>query len=442
MKIKILYCMKKITFFKYLFAFSFLMISCSKSDESNGEIISNDDDDNPVVTVKTPEIESLSSEFLRVGETLIIKGKNLKSQDSQTSVYINGNSFDVTSTTDTEVSVQITDEMGIEEKTIAVKVGNLNSQAKEFFILPNGWYKINTDLNIVKAFIFNDSDDITLLANTASGNAYFGSVMKIKTGSEGYKTPETLSIPGGNKDDLKMFNSKIGATATAGTGYFTNDGFETSKAFGNFSDHDNTYLISSKIMYLNENSCVVVNCCGDHLYTNDQGETSGFSSLWRALGMENNFRYFASNKLSDGYIYAAGINLSTRPYSNFIVKSLDGVSNWEIVENTTAPYSIGSVNMLDTDLFLQLHVTNKEVQKSTDFAKTWTVIKDNVTHLSVKDNTTWFIISDNKLYVTTDSGNNWELEFELPTDTNVNHMSFSENKILISGDKTLFIKHF
>ncbi|MFD0993532.1 IPT/TIG domain-containing protein [Tenacibaculum geojense] len=426
--------MKKITFLKYLFAFNILIISCSKSDVIQEETISDND--------PRPEIDSLSSEFLKVGETLIITGKNLKSQDNQTSVYINGNSFDVTSTTDTEVTVRITEQMGVEEKTIAVKVGNLNSQSKELFILPNGWYKIDTELNIKKAFIFNGSDDIILLANTATGNAYYGSVMKIKTSSEGYKTPETLNIPGGNKDDLIMYNTSIGATATAGTGYFTKDGFQTSKAFGNFTDHDNTYAINSKIMYLDENSCIVVNCCGDHLYTNDQGETSGFASLWRSLGMENKFRYFASNKLSDGYIYAAGINLTSNPYSNLIVKSLDGVSNWEIVENTTTPYSIGNVNMLDTDFFIQLHVGNKQVQKSNDFAVTWTVIKDNVTHLSIKDRNTWYIVIDDKLYVTNDSGNTWELEFELPIDTNINHMSFSENKILLSGDKILLIKHF
>ncbi len=420
--------------FLLLFTSLTLIFSCSKSSPEE-EIVP------PTPAVTSPEIVSLSSNFIIEEQTLIIRGQNFKSNNDKTTLIINNKNYEVTPT-NTEILVKITSEMGKGKSSIIIQVGNKKSASESFFIMHKGWQEINTELDIQKAFIFDDTNEITLLADTeTSSNSYYGSIIRLSTYLDGYE-PTTLSIPGGNKNDLKMFNSKVGATVTSSTGYFTSDGFENSNSFGNFLDND-AYAIETKIISINENSCVIVNCCADYIYTNDKGITSDYSSLWKELAMDNDIRLWSSKKLSDGYFYGAGISLEQSPYTNFIAKSNNGISNWEIIDNKTNPYSIGGQHkILDVNLFLQVFYANKELKKSTDLAKTWTVIKNNVEKVFIKNKTNWFIISDdNKVYSTINSGNTWDLELELPADSKINHMSFSENKILLSGEKILYIKH-
>ena len=418
-----------------LVIFNFISSSCSSGD-SESEIIPP-----PPPPVLKPEIESLSSNFIIEGETLIIKGVNFKSNEDKTTLIINNKTYDATPTNN-EISIKINSEMGIEKSSLIVQVGDYKSTTEYFFIMPKKWHKVETELEIIKAFIFDDSNNITLLADTeTASNSYYGSVLKLTTSQNGYEA-KTLTIPGGNKNDLKMYSSNVGATVTSSTGYFSSDSFESSNSFGGFIEN-NAYSIDTKIISINENSCIIVNCCADYIYTNDKGVTSNYSSVWKELSMENRIRAWSSKKLSDGYYYGAGLSIAKSPFTNFIVKSTDGISNWEILDDVTTPYNIGSdLKMLDTDLFLQVFYNDKQLKKSTDLAKTWEVIKNDVEKVFTQNKTNWYIVSvDSKLYSTNDSGNTWKLELELPSDSKINHISFSENKILLSGDKILYIKH-
>ncbi|WGH75666.1 IPT/TIG domain-containing protein [Tenacibaculum tangerinum] len=417
-----------------LIIFNLISSSCSNGD-AESEITPT-----PPPVLK-PEIESLSSNFIIEGQTLVIKGLNFKSNESKTTVIINNKSYDITPTAN-EISIKINAEMGVEKSSLNVQVGAQKSTTEYFFIMPKKWHKIETQLEILKAFIFDDTNEITLLEDTdASSNSYYGAILKLKTSENGY-LPESLNIPGGNKSDLKMYNSQTGVAASSITGYFTSDGFQNSTAFGSFLDTD-AYVDDVKIVYVDETSSIIVNCCADYMYTNDKGITFEYSSVWKELSMGNNIRFWSSNKLSDGYFYGAGLNAEKSPNANLILKSADGISNWEILDDVTTPYSIGSdLKMLDTDLFLQVFHADKQLQKSNDLAKTWVVVRSDVEKVFTQNKTNWYVLSvDSKLYSTNDSGNTWKLELELPSDSKINHMSFSENKILLSGDNLLYIKH-
>ncbi|MBU2061331.1 MAG: hypothetical protein KKH44_05700, partial [Bacteroidetes bacterium] len=65
----------------------------------------------------------------------------------------------------------------------------------------------------------------------------------------------------------------------------------------------------------------------------------------------------------------------------------------------------------------------------------------NVKSFFIKNRVSWYIVSDNKLYFTSDSGQNWSLELELPADSTVNYMSFSPNKTVLAGKNLLYINH-
>jgi photosystem II stability/assembly factor-like uncharacterized protein len=69
--------------------------------------------------------------------------------------------------------------------------------------------------------------------------------------------------------------------------------------------------------------------------------------------------------------------------------------------------------------------------------KTWTVLKTDVTNVFLRTETQWYIQSGDKLFVTTDSGQTWNLELELPVGSIVNDISFSKSKIIVSGNKGL-----
>jgi len=174
--------------------------------------------------------------------------------------------------------------------------------------------------------------------------------------------------------------------------------------------------------------------------TNDKGETSSSSNASEQLFSEDRLRVKAYGKGSDNYFYEFGIDIGSSPFKNYVIKSINGFNNWELVNNSVNQNFGGKTRFVDFDLIFN-KTSNDELQTSNDLTNSWNIIKNNVQSFFIKDRTNWFIVSNNNLYSTSDSGINWNLELELPTYSEVNYMSFATNKMLLSGKNILYIKY-
>ena len=86
--------------------------------------------------------------------------------------------------------------------------------------------------------------------------------------------------------------------------------------------------------------------------------------------------------------------------------------------------------------------TSKQLIESLDLAQTWTPIKEGVDEFYMRSETEWYAVSDESIISTNDAGANWNLEFNLPAGSIVNHIQFSTSKIVVCGnDGLLYIKH-
>ena len=418
---------------KFLFiTISLFIYSCSSDETTVSEVPDSTEQ------VAQPEITSLSKEFLIEGEALTIEGSNFISNNFETKLIINNEIYDITPISNTQINVDISNSMGIENSSIAVKVSDKTSESKSFFIVPKGWYKIETDVEIIKSFLFDDSNSITALIDTqSSSTSFFGSVINFDGTINGYQSFST-NIPGGNKDDLLMLDSEIGVTVNSSTGFFTSNSFLDTKSFGDFFG-DGEFAAEVEIKFIGDNSSVLVNCCSAHIYTDDGGETYSNSNASTELFSSDRLRTRAYGKGSDNYFYEIGIDIGQNPFKNYVIKSENGFNNWELVSNSFDLNLGSNVHFFDSDLIFS--IANDELRISTDLTNTWNVIRTNVQSFFIKDNSNWFIVSDDNLYSTNNSGTNWNLELELPTDSEVNYMSFATNKMLISGKNLLYIKH-
>ncbi|MDB4180654.1 hypothetical protein N9611_00195 [Flavobacteriaceae bacterium] len=419
---------------KFLFiTISLFIYSCSNDETTTPEIPES------IEEISQPEISTLSTDFIIEGETLTIEGNNFINNSFDTKLIINNETYDITPVSNSQIIIDISNSMGIENSSIFVKISDKVSELKNFFIVPKGWYQIETDLEILKAFIFDNTNTINSFIDTqSSSTSFFGDTRNIEGNSSGYQV-YTTNTSGVYRNDFKMFNKDIGVSTDPNSGYFTSNAFEESKMFGNFSD-DGEFIIETYITHIDANSSIIVNCCGAHIMTNDKGETSSSSNASDQLFSEDRLRVKAYGKGSDNYFYEFGIDIGSNPYKNYVIKSINGFNSWELVNNRVNQNFGGKTHFVDFDLIFN-KTSNDELQISNDLTNSWNIIKTNVQSFFIKDRINWFIVSDNILYSTNDSGANWNLELDLPTDSEVNYMSFATNKMLISGKNILYIKH-
>lgn len=418
---------------KFLFITISLFIFSCNSDETTSPEISDS-----IEQVSQPEISSLSKEFLIEGDTLTIEGRNFVDNNFETKLIINNEIYDVTPISNTQINIAISNSMGFENNSVVVKISDKISESKDFFTVPKGWYKIETDAEIIKAFLFDDSNSITTLVDTqTSSTSFFGDIVNFDGTVNGYQSFSS-NIPGGNKGDLLMLDSKKGVTVNNSSGFFTSNSFGDTKSFGDFLG-DGEIAAEVEIKSIDDNSSIIVNCCSAHIYTNDGGETYNNSNASRELFSSDRLRTRAYGKGSDNYFYEIGVDIGQNPFKNYVIKSANGFNNWELVSNSFDLNLGSNIHFFDSNLIFSLE--NDEFRISTDLTNTWNVIRTNVQSFFIKNESNWFIVSDNKLYATNNSGINWNLELELPTDSEVNYMSFTPNKMLIAGKKLLHIKH-
>lgn len=419
---------------RFLFiTISLFIFSCSSNETTTPEAT------NTIEEVSQPEISTLSKDFIIEGETLTINGNNFINNNFDTKLIINNKTYDITPVSNSQIIIEISNSMGIENSSISVKISDKTSEPKNFFIVPKGWYRIETGLEILKAFIFDDTNTINTFIDTRpSPTSFFGDIRNIEGNSSGYQVYST-NTSGAYRNDLKMFSKDIGVSTSPNSGYFTSNTFEESNRFGSFID-DEEIVVETYITHIDANSSIIVNCCGAHIMTNNKGKTSKSANASKQLFSEDRLRIKAFGKGSDNYFYELGIDISSKPNKNYVIKSINGFDNWELVNNSVNLNYGGKTHFIDFDLIFN-KTNNDELQISNDLTNSWNIVKNNVQTYFIKDRTNWFIVSDNKLYSTNDSGTNWNLELELPADSEVNYMSFSTNKMLIAGKNLLYIKH-
>jgi len=417
------------------------LISCSSK--------STDDGDAPVViTIPNPVINSISSDFLLTGEVLIINGQNFIASDHQTQLLLNGSVINITPNSNSVIELSITENLGIEEFEVSVKVENKTSNSKDFFVIPKGWYKINTpqtDLDVVKAFSFNDTRNLVYLVDTQSAdNSYYGRIRTLSPSETGYAMA-SISISD-NLLDLEMYDENTGVATGSTYGYFSDNTFTSNTMFGEIS-----IGLDPSISYVDETSCIIMNSIGKHVYTNDKGqsfsidESPNYLSTPIANGLAADGVVKSIGKASDGDFYEVGFIFDRDPignYRNFIQKS-DGYDNWTIVDSTTTYNGkLPFAKFINPNNILAKNDTDQQLNLSTDLGQTWSPIRDSVDEFFMRNEIEWYVVSGQNIFATEDSGTTWNLELELPTGSVVNNMQFSSSKIIISGnDGLLYIKH-
>ena len=177
---------------KFLFITISLFIFSCNSDETTSLEISDS-----IEQVSQPEISSLSKEFLIEGDTLTIEGRNFVDNNFETRLIINNEIYDVTPISNTQINIAISNSIGFENNSVVVKISDKISESKDFFTVPKGWYKIETDAEIIKAFLFDDSNSITTLVDTqTSSTSFFGDIVNFDGTVNGYQSFSS-NIPGG-----------------------------------------------------------------------------------------------------------------------------------------------------------------------------------------------------------------------------------------------------
>ncbi|MDG1872180.1 MAG: IPT/TIG domain-containing protein [Flavobacterium sp.] len=417
----------------YSIAFSLIFFSCSS--EENTAVTE------PIVVeqITTPIITSITKDFLIEEETLIIEGTDFINSKYKTQVIINDKPYEVNPLSNNQITIKTTNLMGIEKSTVAVTVGDKTSETKAFFIVPKGWYKVDTNLEIIKAFVFDDTNTLNVFIDTQpSDNSFFGDTRRLIGNSNGY-VAQTTSMSGLLRNDFLMFDKNVGVAMDPNAGYFTSNAFEEFQSFGSFIANGK-YALPGYITYIDATSSIITDYRGVHIFTADKGKTSKSANASMQLFGADHYRGKAFGKGSDNYFYEIGYNVGSQQTTNCVIKSLNGFDNWELVYNE-GNFNLGiGTYFYDFDLLFTKSYTN-ELLSSNNLGRTWNVRKSNIQSFFIKNRASWYIVSDDKLYFTGDSGQNWSLELELPADSTVNYMSFSPNKTVLAGKNLLYINH-
>jgi hypothetical protein len=424
-----------------------LFISCSSdsSDDNTSQA--------PVTPVvlqpSTITMSSISSEFVFTGDLLEIVGTNFINKDYPTKIFINDIEVSSKELSNTKIQLSITDALKAGVNTLKLQIDKVSSKPISFFVMAKGWNKVNAygDYDVHTSSVFDESKTIFSFVDTDIRDNYFwGAAKKLEGKSTGYTT--TQINQSGSFGAFKMIDDKIGVMTNSSNGFYTNNCFETQnsvKTTGNFSPEIN----GLKIGYLDSKSSILTTLSSSQIYTADNGLTvikndpPKWSQIIRNDGLSVRLAVSAFGKsTSNDKFYQLGILYDYKKYGsnykNVVLESETGYNNW-IVKDTVSnvddklshSYKFSNINKIFTI------GNDKTLQESNDMLKTWKVIKTDVKSIFLRTETQWYIQSGDKLYVTTDAGQTWNLELELPVGSIVNDISFSKSKIIVSGNKGL-----
>ncbi|MVO10128.1 hypothetical protein GOQ30_13230 [Flavobacterium sp. TP390] len=437
--------------------------SCSKDEAETTT-------ENPEPVILVPQITTINKDFFLEGEELIINGTNFISENQQTKLSfknsVNNQEVlkDITPISNTEIRFTVTNDISIERNSVKIKIQNKESNLKDVFILPKGWYKINTydnsTANILKSFVFTDTEEVFMnvkySTNNGNSTSNYQSLKKLKTSYIGF---ENLDINGTYTSSFNMFNKSIGAFCSAFNTFSTSDGFNSVvqnniflPASGLMSAIDENY-----IYYFDEDTFLFYNIWDVQFLTEDSGNT--FTNIpTPAVTSQEYFpntntiksgpRVIYMQKSSNNKFYKIGYRLakattnSPLEYKNLILESDTGLDNWNLIDNT----SEANIEAITKSKFISINniysISSENLVLSTDYMHSWVTIKPNVKYIALKNQDTWYIHENDAIYKTIDGGQNWTLELNLTPNAVINDISFSNNKIIISGQNgLLYIKH-
>jgi hypothetical protein len=422
-----------------------LFISCS----SDGS------DDNTTKTPVTPIIipqpsaTTLSSEFLFTGDLLEIVGTNFVNKDYPTKIFINDIEVSPKEISNTKIQLLITDAQKAGVNTLKIQIEKVSSMPVNFFIIAKGWNKVDAleNKDVHTSCVFDESKTIFSFVNTSTNkNLIWGAPQKLEGKSTGY-TPSSINPQSGIYADFKMIDERTGVLTNGSYSFFTVNCFETQNLVdGNIN--------SLRIGYLDNKSCILTTELSSQIYTADKGLTiiknepptwgvkiaNGGIGIYTRLSI-NSFGKSTSNEkfYQLGLIYDLK-KYGSNNYKNVVLESETGYSNWivkDTVSDVNPNLSWMKYKFLNINKIFSINANDKTLHESNDMLKTWKVIKTDVTSIFLRTETQWYIQSGDKLYVTTDSGQTWNLELELPAGSIVNDISFSKSKIIVSGNKGL-----
>lgn len=411
-----------------------LFVSCSSEESGENKI------EPPVIVAPSPiTIASASSEFLISGENLEINGTNFINKDYPTKIFLNGVEITAKEITNSKITLS-SPAVTSGVNTLRIQINNVESTPLNFFAIAKGWNTLNVlgTAEITSSSVFDDSKTIFSLVES-------GSPRKLEAKATGY-TQASLNI-GTFFGDFKMFDEKTGVITGTYRILHTDNAFQSTNE--NVVDNAFTKEINGlNIGYLDGKNSILYTIVGSQIYTGDNGKTvvknppPAWSTGVNGGQLRVNIGAFGKST-SDGKFYQLGIINDSKKYGrdkykNIVMESVTGYSDWivkdtisDIVLNQSFYYKFQNINRI-----LSIGA-NKTLVESTDMLKTWSVIKTDVSAVFLRTETQWYIQSGDKIFVTKDSGKNWELELELPTDSKVNDISFSKNKIIVSGNKGL-----
>jgi hypothetical protein len=406
-----------------------LFFSCS-SEESPG-----DKPETPTASEPSPiTITTLSSELLITGENLEITGNNFVNKDYPTKIFINETEATPKEITNTRILLSSLDvKAGV--NIVRIQIQDVNSSPLNLFVLAKGWNKLTTlgDVDIANSSVFDDSKTIFSFVN-------WNTPVKLEPKYSGYlQTPMNL---GADFRAFKMFDEKKGVLTTQTQVYFSNDSFKTSNKI-TIDNNFNPFAAIMRIGYLDTKSSIIHIQYGAQIYTEDNGativknEAPNFAKALQRFTVygfgksTSNNKFYQLGKIYDQLKYG---NI----YKNVVMESETGYSNWIVKDSiSNGNFNKSVYKFLNINKILSANYYDKTLLISTDMTKTWTVLKTDVTNVFLRTETQWYIQSGDKLFVTTDSGQTWNLELELPVGSIVNDISFSKSKIIVSGNKGL-----
>lgn len=438
--------MRKITHLSLLLLITYFT-SCS-SDESYKQ----SSEKPSIATPSDIKITSISSEFLYTGETLEITGSNFVNKDYPTKVYLSNIEISPKLLTNTTLQIDLPESLKTGGTELRIQIDKVVSPAVSFYIMAKGWNKIKTinERDIINSSVFEDSKTLFTFVDTeTSTTSFFGQVVKLTPLKDGYREQRIGNNPPDCVGSFKMYNEKIGVITSTTRAFYSDDSFETYKKVG-VEYEFSPFINGLEIGILEKNSSIITTIVGSQMYSPDNGHTvvKYQAPTWCVKVTANSARYRVNlsgfgKSISDNKFYQLGIlhdskKYGQQVYKNVVLESATGYGEWVVKDTvSTAKSSSLRYKFIDINKIYSINPENKTLIESNDQLKTWKVIKENVNKFFMRSATKWYIQSDNKILVTSDAGQTWNIELELPEGAVVNDISFSNKKIIVSGNKGL-----
>jgi hypothetical protein len=405
----------------------------------------------PVILVPSAiTISSVSSEFVFTGDLLEIVGTNFMNKDYSTKIFINDIEVSPKELSNTKIQISITDALKPGVNTLRLEIDKVVSFPVSFFIMAKGWNKLSPfgEKDIITSCILDESKTIfSLVDDNIATNIFNGTPKKLEGKSIGMK--EVYINYSGNYGHFKMIDDKIGVLTHTFSGFFTDNCFESQNRVNVDAADFSPGINNLNIGYLDSKSCILNTALSGQIYTADKGLTIIKSEppIWAVRtndGTRKNRLGVSTfgKSTSNAKFYQLGILYDRKKYGpdnykNVVLESETGYSNWVVKDSISNRDYNRNYKFLNINKILAIKATDNTLQESNDMLKTWKTIKTDVSSIFLRTETQWYIQSGDKIYVTTDAGQTWNLELDLPAGSIVNDISFSKSKIIVSGNKGL-----